>query len=139
MAGHEVGLASPIDGVFMDGLLRTAGDPESCIGEWAREGASLGILSPIPDNEVFPPADQARACQSELGARMDGPRPNYLPGFSVFFFPEFWLAQARGLHIHMNTYARMHAYCYVYMIVCVTCVHMCYSFIYIYIYIYICI
>jgi len=29
---HQVGRASPIDGAFMDGLLRAAGDPETCVG-----------------------------------------------------------------------------------------------------------
>ena len=37
-----------------DGWHRTTGDPENCIGLWAREGAPLGMDATIPTCGIFP-------------------------------------------------------------------------------------
>ena len=51
---HVVGNPSPLDASLIEGILRAAGDPEESLGQWIREGAPLGVNSPIPSNKVFP-------------------------------------------------------------------------------------
>ena len=42
---------------FWDAWKKFSGDPEPCIGKWAREGVPLGMAASIPSsNRVFPPA-----------------------------------------------------------------------------------
>lgn len=45
---------SPLHSELWDGWHRTTGDPENCIGLWAREGAPLGMDAPIPTCGIFP-------------------------------------------------------------------------------------
>lgn len=45
---------SPLHSELWDGWQRTTGDPENCIGLWAREGAPLGMDAPIPPCGIFP-------------------------------------------------------------------------------------
>ena len=45
---------SPLNAELWDGWHRTTGDPENCIGLWAREGALLGMDATIPTCGIFP-------------------------------------------------------------------------------------
>ena len=45
---------SPLNPELWDGWHRTTGDPENCIGMWAREGAPLGVDATIPTCGIFP-------------------------------------------------------------------------------------
>jgi hypothetical protein len=48
------GTPSPLQGTILQEWLRQAGDPETSIGDWVREGVPLGIDREIPCCGVFP-------------------------------------------------------------------------------------
>ena len=58
---------SPVDGDLWDSWCRFAGDPEHCLGNWAVNGAPLGMNETIQtSNNIFPPARGKDALDDQL-------------------------------------------------------------------------
>ena len=58
---------SPLDGELWDAWCSFAGDPEHCLGEWASNGAPLGMNDSIQvSNNIFPPARGKDAHDDQL-------------------------------------------------------------------------
>ena len=58
---------SPLDGDLWDSWCRFAGDPEHCLGNWAVNGAPLGMNETIQtSNNIFPPARGKDALDDQL-------------------------------------------------------------------------
>ena len=58
---------SPLDGELWDAWCSFAGDPEHCLGEWATNGAPLGMNDSIQvSNNIFPPARGKDAHDDQL-------------------------------------------------------------------------
>ena len=58
---EEMEFNSPLNGALWDAWRVKSRDPEQCIGQWAREGAPLGMEQEIPNSDIFPQVESEEA------------------------------------------------------------------------------
>ncbi|CAK0796788.1 unnamed protein product, partial [Prorocentrum cordatum] len=58
-AEPEWGMPSPLQAELLHSRLQAGGDPETCLRDWCRTGAPLGVDAPIPFCGIFPVLPQS--------------------------------------------------------------------------------